>query len=196
MVSLYINLQNEVSFIDHLTGLYNRQYLDRYLNSIVQKQMDGKVLGGIMLDVDDFKSINDSFGHAAGDAALREAGKILYGAAEAGDFAARYGGDEFVIIKRVTDLSKLFKMMDKIQSLTESLPLTESRPYTLSFSMGYSIYEGREDTTDSFLRRMDERMYKEKRKKKEVSILTDKSYNVGKSTPESIATGLREEYNR
>lgn len=196
MVSLYINLQNEVSFIDHLTGLYNRQYLDRYLNSIVQKQMDGKVLGGIMLDVDDFKSINDSFGHAAGDAALREAGKILYGAAEAGDFAARYGGDEFVIIKRVTDLSKLFKMMDKIQNLTESLPLTESRPYTLSFSMGYSIYEGREDTTDSFLRRMDERMYEEKRKKKEVSILTDKTYNVGKSTPESIATGLREEYNR
>lgn len=166
MVSLYINIQNEVSYVDYLTGLYNRQYLDRYLNSIVQKQSEGKLLGGIMLDVDKFKSINDTFGHAVGDAALREAGELLHGAAEEGDFAARYAGDEFVIIKTVSARSEIFQMMDKIQSRTEALALTGERPYKLSFSMGWSIYRVGDDTVDSFLKRMDERMYKRKRKKK------------------------------
>lgn len=78
LVSLYINIQNEASWVDSLTGLYNRQYLSRFLLSNPERQPSGQLLGGILLDVDAFKEINDTYGHMCGDAALRDVGGLLH----------------------------------------------------------------------------------------------------------------------
>ena len=92
-------LLREQSVRDHLTGLFNRRYieetLERELLRAARKQLP---LGIMMLDVDDFKRFNDTYGHAAGDAILRELGNLLFGHVRGEDIASRYGGDEFIIV--------------------------------------------------------------------------------------------------
>jgi diguanylate cyclase (GGDEF)-like protein/PAS domain S-box-containing protein len=92
-------LLREQSVRDHLTGLFNRRYmeetLERELLRSVRKQTP---LGIIMLDVDGFKIFNDAYGHAAGDAILRELGNLLRGHVRGEDIACRYGGDEFILV--------------------------------------------------------------------------------------------------
>lgn len=92
-------LLRELSVRDHLTGLFNRRYmeetLERELLRATRKEFS---LGILMIDVDDFKHFNDNFGHAAGDAVLRELGNLLLGHFRGEDIACRYGGDEFIIV--------------------------------------------------------------------------------------------------
>lgn len=92
-------LLREQSVRDHLTGLFNRRYmeetLERELLRASRKQIS---LGIIMLDADDFKRFNDTWGHAAGDAVLRELGTLLRGHVRGEDIPCRYGGDEFIIV--------------------------------------------------------------------------------------------------
>src|SRR5689334_18965251 len=92
-------LLREQSVRDHLTGLFNRRYLEetleRELLRAARKQLS---LGIIMVDVDDFKRFNDTWGHAAGDEVLRELGELLLRQVRGEDIACRYGGDEFIIV--------------------------------------------------------------------------------------------------
>jgi diguanylate cyclase (GGDEF)-like protein/PAS domain S-box-containing protein len=92
-------LLREQSVRDYLTGLFNRRYmeetLERELLRAARKRLS---LGMIMLDVDDFKQFNDTYGHAAGDEILRELGSLLLRQVRGEDIACRYGGDEFIII--------------------------------------------------------------------------------------------------
>jgi len=92
-------LLRKQSVRDHMTGLFNRRYmeetLDRELARALRKNLPLSVL---MVDVDEFKHINDRFGHAAGDAILRELGKVLLEHVRAEDISSRYGGDEFIIV--------------------------------------------------------------------------------------------------
>ena len=84
---------------DPLTGLYNRDALDNILKAEIMKaKLSKKVLSVIFLDLDNFKAINDSYGHQYGDEVLRKVGEILRSSVRKGDIVARYGGDEFVIL--------------------------------------------------------------------------------------------------
>ena len=164
VVSLYINIQNEASSVDLVTGLYNRQYLRRYLGYAGQRLEPERRLVGLMLDVDDFKEINDTHGHVVGDAALRDVGQLLHSAVPADAFAARFAGDEFIVLRAVTKEEEVLNMMDSIRFATEAFNREQQRPYWLSFSMGFSYYRPG-DTAETFLRRMDEAMYQDKRSK-------------------------------
>lgn len=165
VVSLYINIQNEASSVDAVTGLYNRQYLRRYLGYTGQRLEPGSRLAGLMLDVDDFKLINDTHGHTVGDAALRDVGQLLHSAVPPEAFAARFAGDEFIILLAVSEEKEVLNLMDSIRFATESFNHAQQRPYRLSFSMGFSFFQPDSDTAESFLRRMDEAMYEDKRAK-------------------------------
>lgn len=164
VVSLYINIQNEASSVDLVTGLYNRQYLRRYLSSITSRLGQGVRLAGLLLDIDDFKEINDTHGHVVGDAALRDVGQLLHSTVPADAFAARFAGDEFIVLRAVTKEEEVLNMMDSIRFATEAFNREQQRPYQLSFSMGFSYFQAG-DTAETFLRRMDEAMYQDKRSK-------------------------------
>ena len=91
---------------DSLTGLPNRRYLDDVLASHVEKFAEGERAGLLHLDLDRFKQINDTLGHAAGDAMLVHAARVLKANLRHGDFVARVGGDEFVVLCKIEDADK------------------------------------------------------------------------------------------
>ena len=96
------------SITDPLSGLFNRRYLDASLEQQFEMfKRIGRHCGVLHVDVDDFKSINDTLGHAAGDDAIRFVADVLSQSARKMDVVARYGGDEFAIICAVSSLEKL-----------------------------------------------------------------------------------------
>lgn len=159
LTAIYMSLQNEFSYLDRLTGLYNRAYLDYQLDMISREK---KTVGGIMIDVDYFKSINDTFGHHTGDEALIDVARVIIFAKPDKAIATRFAGDEFIIL--VPDTTEK-EMKNVLKSLHDEVSLfneTEGRQYKLSLSMGYSIFNQDSETLDDFLKHMDDNMYEEK----------------------------------
>lgn len=163
LTALYINLQNEVSLLDPLTKLYNRTYLNRYLNSTMQRSGTERKTAGIMLDINSFKEINDTYGHSEGDTALQLVGKCLMDTVSGANVAVRYGGDEFIIILRVREEREVEQMMERIRMRMAQISGESARPYTITLSMGTALYDPATDNLDRFLGRMDQRMYEAKR---------------------------------
>src|SRR5207248_2932653 len=84
---------------DDLTGLYNDRFMYRRMNEeIIRAERDGTTVALLFLDLDEFKRVNDTWGHIAGSRTLREVGQLIHGTLPPGAVAARYGGDEFVVI--------------------------------------------------------------------------------------------------
>ena len=92
-----------MALIDPLTGLYNQRYLMRHLRGLLESGQ-GPEIAVLMVDVDHFKAVNDGFGHAAGDKALRPIADVLRGNTRVFDSVARYGGEEFVVVMPGTGL--------------------------------------------------------------------------------------------
>lgn len=161
MTSIYMSIQNEFSYLDTLTGLYNRAYLFYKAETFSRH----KVIGGIMIDVDYFKSINDTYGHSAGDDALVDVANILTLSKSDNSIVIRYAGDEFMIIAYETSMEELSSIMDGIHKEVTNFNSTKSRPYTLSLSLGCSIYDQENETLDNFFKKMDNAMYENKIKR-------------------------------
>ena len=163
LTSIYMAMQNEFSYQDTLTGLFNRAYLD-YLLDKYSRNPDNHV-GGIMVDVDYFKEINDTYGHHVGDEALIDVARILLFGKPDKAIAIRFAGDEFIILLKDCNEESLKKV---VQSIREELKLfneTENRQYQLSLSLGYTLFEYGKDDSDSFFKKMDDNMYEEKKMK-------------------------------
>lgn len=161
VVSLYINIQNEDAYVDALTGLYNRLYLNRHLREI--RPGKGQCLAGIMLDIDHFKSINDTYGHAMGDQALQDVGRLLYRVADSHQaIAVRFAGDEFILLRSVSDRSEVEEMGHALRKAAEEFNNRKQRPYTLAFSMGIALFQEGAESLDDFISSMDTAMYQDK----------------------------------
>ena len=163
LTSLHINIQNETFMLDPLTKLYNREYLTRYLHYLTQRMAPQSRFSGIMIDINSFKAINDTYGHSVGDDALREVGQMLSETVTGKDVAARYGGDEFIVIT-MGDAEAARSLAERIRGRMDQLNQEERRPYTITLSMGTAVYDPGADTLDTFLRRMDKKMYEEKQR--------------------------------
>lgn len=160
---LYINIQNRNMDKDYLTGAFNRQAFDKYMQHKIDNATDKKTFSTILIDIDDFKSINDSFGHYKGDDALIHTVEILRKSVHKADFIARYGGDEFCVI---LDSDSPEALEDTLRQIDESRSyFNESKdiPYELSFSMGYGIYDPAiGNNVKEFFETIDKKMYENK----------------------------------
>lgn len=177
MIWLFINVQNEASYVDMLSGLFNRQYLNDILLMHSRKGDKGSILAGIMLDIDSFKEINNKFGHLVGDEAISAVGKILHTAVGSKGISCRYGGDEFIILMKTDSQKEIMDMIDTVRTKAALFNEAEKTPYQIHFSIGHSTYQSGHESTDAFLKRIDTAMYEDKRRKIDEGIIPDRRWN-------------------
>jgi diguanylate cyclase (GGDEF)-like protein/PAS domain S-box-containing protein len=127
---------------DPLTGLFNRRYFQETLDrEIAQAQRNGTPVGIIVMDLDRFKQVNDSYGHKAGDTFLKEIGNLLMQNIRHGDIACRIGGEEFVIVMPGATVEVTCQRAELIRSLTEALRLPDTQAgFFVSMSVGISAF--------------------------------------------------------
>lgn len=147
---------------DQLTGLFNRRYLDETLpRDLHLAQRRNAPLCVVMLDIDGFKQINDSFGHGPGDAVLRELGRVLLGRLRKSDLSCRYGGDEFVLVLRDSSIADTQERMEQILTFLKGLEIHYGErvlgPINLSVGIAQSPEHG--TTASELLQAADEAMY-------------------------------------
>ncbi|WP_283610671.1 GGDEF domain-containing protein [Faecalispora anaeroviscerum] len=167
--SIYLNLQNTEVSTDYLTGLYNRRRLERHLQRRIRTRHASRLLFAVILDLDDFKKINDYWGHMEGDAALVKASELLrQSCRKSEDFIARLGGDEFIIVGERSSIAEVEQLVQTLQTNADEYNRRHPLAYTLLFSIGYSVFRD-SDTEDSFLAAADQEMYRCKQKHKTAS---------------------------
>lgn len=153
---------DRLASVDALTGLSNRRGTAELLEQARERaRREHTPYGLIYLDIDWFKQINDTQGHAAGDAALVEVARLLKLNLRSYDHAGRWGGDEFIVILSPCDAHTLEKIAERIRSDVETTTRHQPRPITLS--MGGGLANGTE-TTDELLHRVDLALYTAKQK--------------------------------
>lgn len=161
LLILFLYVQNQDVFTDYLTGVANRKKLELHLRKMISSSTANKTFSAIMIDLDHFKKINDSFGHRAGDEALQAAAELLRNCIGTQDFIARYGGDEFCIVLNTSDNLMLKDVVEKINASIENYNANSNLPFNLDLSMGYEIYQSGVNL-DSFLNKIDRLMYEQK----------------------------------
>jgi diguanylate cyclase (GGDEF)-like protein len=151
---------HRLAIIDPLTGLYNRRVAEeRIAAEASRSQRYGDALTVVALDLNDFKRINDTHGHAAGDQVLKEFAKRLSSAIRLSDFAARMGGDEFLVLLPECPATQVDAFLKRLQNLVVEYG---GQKIPVLFSAGWVGYEVGESTAD-FLERADRTLYAEKR---------------------------------
>lgn len=159
-VHVYQQTQFLNFYTDSLSMLYNRRYLDRVLRQIVHNEITNTY--GIMIDVNDFKYINDAFGHAAGDRAIQYIARILSESISSSALAIRYAGDEFILLLRAIEPASIPALVRRVQRNVDEWNESNLEPFNLSFAMGYSRFDIANMTPDEFLTAMDRKMYENK----------------------------------
>ncbi|MDO9384284.1 MAG: PleD family two-component system response regulator [Hyphomicrobiaceae bacterium] len=156
----------ELSIMDPLTQLHNRRYLDSHLNTLVNEaKTNSRPLSVLMVDVDHFKAVNDTYGHDAGDVILRECGARLRQNTRGVDLAARVGGEEFVIVMPDTDRLRAAVIGERLRASIAEQPFRVNDDITLRItaSVGLGSLDEADDTPETLLKRADKALYAAKR---------------------------------
>jgi diguanylate cyclase (GGDEF)-like protein len=164
-VTLKLRQVERKAWIDPLTRLGNRRLLDdKFAQLFAQCRETGEDLALIMIDVDDFKSLNDTLGHKAGDELIRFAGELLSQCVREADLAIRYGGDEFLLVLPASTAAMAAKVAERVVRLfgqQAKLLAVEPKP---GMSAGVaSLKEHRPATPSAFLQMADQALYQAKR---------------------------------
>lgn len=171
LLIVFLNIQNHSMNIDYLTGAYNRRGLEMYMRERINASSADKTFSAIWIDLDDFKYINDTFGHNTGDQLLETSVRLLRRCFRPTDFIARFGGDEFCVILDISNSNDLEAAAARIKDCVKSYNDRSENPYTLSMSMGYAVYDCRSHMkTEEFQKLIDGLMYKDKQAKKRSSL--------------------------
>jgi len=164
---LFIDKQNQQLSKDGLTGLYNRSHTNAQLAWEIRNLKGADhMLMVMMLDIDDFKSINDKYGHLEGDIALTFAADVLKKNCRRTDYVGRYGGDEFLVIGRVHSAEDADRIEQRIQRGIVAANKDSMLKVPLAFSIGYELCKPSDNVTmDAVLDGADQKMYEAKRKR-------------------------------
>jgi len=161
-----VQMSIEMAITDALTGLYNRRYMENRIRSLVEQvALCSKPLTVLVLDIDYFKSINDTYGHDAGDEVLREFALRIRRSIRGIDLACRYGGEEFVVIMPEADLSVATVVAERLRRRIASEPFSiqqGARTVELTTSVGIAALAG-SDTPASVIKRADQALFCAKR---------------------------------
>jgi diguanylate cyclase (GGDEF)-like protein len=152
----------EQSARDSLTGLFNRRYMEESLDREVRRAArEGYGLGVLLADLDNFKQLNDAFGHAAGDAVLRQIGRFLASAVRGEDIACRFGGEEFVVILPKASLKDAYRRAEALREGFKARSLDEPDPFspTATMSVGVAAYPEHGTSAAGLILAADSAMY-------------------------------------
>ena len=156
----------ELAVTDQLTGLHNRRYMTGQLDSLTKRAaMGGEPVAALLIDIDHFKKINDTFGHDVGDEVLREFALRLASNVRAIDLPCRYGGEEFTVIMPETQLADAMRIAERIRMHVAGSPFRVAQGkelLTVTISVGVSASLGDTDTPEALLKRADEGVYEAK----------------------------------
>lgn len=147
---------------DQLTGLLNvREFHHRLNLELERSRRSGHVLALMMIDVDHFKSVNDRFGHPAGDAVLRQLAERIRGSLRPSDLAARYGGEEFVVMLPETDQSGAQSLAERLCARIRAVPMAinGTTSETVTVSIGIAVYPADADTEERLVALADKALY-------------------------------------
>jgi diguanylate cyclase (GGDEF)-like protein len=163
-LKLQENLQH-LSVRDPLTGLYNRRYMEESLaRELRRAERQGKLLGIIMADIDHFKKFNDTLGHDAGDALLREIGALLQRRIRDGDIVCRFGGEEFTIVLQDASQETTLQRAEEIREAAKEMRVQHGQrvldPVTLS--LGVAVFPRNGANRDILMQSADVALYRAK----------------------------------
>jgi two-component system cell cycle response regulator len=171
------NLDNslELAVTDPLTGLHNRRYMSSQLAGLAKRaHHGGGPVSALLVDIDHFKRINDSFGHDVGDAVLREFAVRLATNVRAIDLPCRYGGEEFVVVMPDTSLDAAERVAERLRLHVSGAPFHvagAAELLTVTISIGVATTLGDDDTPEALLKRADEAVYQAKSKGRNLVVL-------------------------
>ncbi len=157
----------EMAVKDPLTGLNNRRYFDTHTQNLLNKaSVAGKPLSLIIIDIDHFKLVNDTYGHQAGDDVLIGFAERIKKTVRSKDLACRFGGEEFIIAMPDTDSELAYVVADRMRREIAEHPFVidgGAQQIAVTISAGIASLEGSEDTIETMLKRADEALYMAKR---------------------------------
>jgi diguanylate cyclase (GGDEF)-like protein len=160
----------ELAVRDALTGLYNRRELHRFLDyEFIKSRRYNHSFSLLLMDIDHFKEINDRFGHRTGDEILQQVAHALLNNSRGCDLAARYGGDEFIIVLPETPASQAWYGAERVRKVIESLTIQVinenglSENIAITLSIGVAEYPGDADSGDALIDKADQGLYQAKR---------------------------------
>jgi two-component system cell cycle response regulator len=162
-----VQMSIEMAITDALTGLFNRRYMESHLCTLIEQAASrGKPLAALVIDIDYFKSINDSHGHDAGDDVLRDFALRIKRSIRGIDLACRYGGEEFVLVMPETDMAVAAMVAERLRRRIAGEPFAiqqGAKTIPVTISIGIAALRGKEDTAASLLKRADQALYRAKR---------------------------------
>ncbi len=157
----------EMAVTDPLTGLYNRRYLDNHMQLLIERSITrDRPLSVLLIDIDRFKTVNDTHGHDVGDAVIREFAKRIRMTIRGIDLACRHGGEEFVVVLPDTDAKTAEVIAERLRERVVSAPFEvvgSSLHLKITASIGLSALSGPGETPDLLLKRADLALYEAKK---------------------------------
>ncbi len=148
--------------VDFLTQLANRRYIDQSFDRLAPPEGVEKTLGLLLIDVDFFKRINDSYGHQVGDLILQQVAACIRSIIRGGDIAGRFGGDEFIVLLPSADISATAAVAERLQEKIRENPDLISRNVTLSIGCASQMITSQNYNSDQLLKQADEALYRAK----------------------------------
>ncbi|HEX6648075.1 MAG TPA: diguanylate cyclase [Pyrinomonadaceae bacterium] len=167
----YLDVCEEAAFTDHLTGLANRRRFERQLEREVGRvQRFDRPFSLLMIDIDSFKNVNDTFGHDAGDEAIRRISKVLCEGTRGIDLAARIGGEEFAVLLVETNKEGGFEVAERLRTAIKALEIPRAGRVTASFGVAECPSDAQ--TAAEILKAADIALYEAKRNGRDQVVAT------------------------